>query len=553
MNLKNRRRTDNSKCHWSYRHLPVYLKLKRGNFSFKAKLKATSHKCTFLFPRRPNCHLNYELAANTTTGSTKLSNAPEQSILTTTVHYNQPPKAPNDLNHNTPKSTSTHINPELAKNNSNSATQPKSTYHYASSLSSSLKQKYLTDANRSVSYSFVPQKSTASTDLTHLLTSFDSIQQSTATTNINNRNRTPLGHSKPISSQSGKHVNNTTTSRADRALAQFPNHNTSSQKLKSLTNILLFLKLNHNVNAINRQIRQLNSTDQLNLNEIKQLLKRYLSAQLKLILNQDSDMINNRGGTGDNKKQTPLSTTTTSNNNNSNNNRASNRMTILNEDSPAGLLHKSLGGLFSQRNEEALMDKKMLPGNDYMYENNSDTTKSLAAITDYSNKQSFLSEPPNVKCEYKHDDTDICFFDEERHMFNAFLIEKSPTLKHLYSSLIRQQSQSIQSNLNRSSSSSECVLASSLDDMLNVYNCAQLVLKRSFSASKLKLKQKYVKKSTSFEKFLENVINGKKKSTTFKNNTTNGARKHFAANNLHVLAPDLGKFDNLQYLKSVTT
>ena len=57
----------------------------------------------------------------------------------------------------------------------------------------------------------------------------------------------------------------------------------------------------------------------------------------------------------------------------------------------------------------------------------------------------------------------------------------------------------------------------SFNELLKSFSLSMLAFKRSFSYTNLKLEQKYIKKSSSFEKFLQNVVKGKQKSLSLCN------------------------------------
>lgn len=332
----------------------------------------------------------------------------------------------------------------------------------------------------------------------------------------------------------------------------------TNDKLKSLTNILLYLKLNHSLHDIDIKLKQLNyylnltnqqrssdlnkkptrkntttnniDNNALNFYELKNLLVTNLSESTrKLLFNnshylkeilafQSSDMINN-----DNNNTTSSNKILTNEENDKVN---ANKMTILSEEirlytckSTDDVTNNSMvSKLITNTNNTTInnnnMTKSSVLSND---DNFSDTTKSLLAAD--STKFSFVSEPAEIKLEHKYDDLGLYYNDEARLVFNGYLIENSPTLKYLFSNLL--QSQSMVAN-----DANSCSELMSLEDLVCVYKCTQLAFKRSFSCSKLQLTQRYIKKSKSFEKFLKNVVNGKKKSTSLcinqhQNKTTN--------------------------------
>jgi len=159
------------------------------------------------------------------------------------------------------------------------------------------------------------------------------------------------------------------------------------------------------------------------------------------------------------------------------------------------------------------------------------------------------SEPPLV---YYHSDLATSrrfLFDSISNrlsILNQILIDESPTIKLLFDN-IKKRKYSLKNHIrsNRtssysSSSSSSLLLLKTLtatesrkksfdlllstknrkmsatttiqDLLINNFSCTMLVFKRSFSYTHLKCEQKYIKKSSSFEKFLQNVVKGKQKS-----------------------------------------
>lgn len=140
-------------------------------------------------------------------------------------------------------------------------------------------------------------------------------------------------------------------------------------------------------------------------------------------------------------------------------------------------------------------------------DNLSDTSRSLG-----TQKMGLISEVKIASMPFKYDDLGLYPVDNELTRFQSFLVEQSPTLKRLLANFLIYRQHASPNTLDSSQSS---LGAMSIEDLARVYKCtsSHLAFKRSFSCcSRLELTQRYVKKSRSFEKFLVNVINGKKKS-----------------------------------------
>ncbi len=168
-------------------------------------------------------------------------------------------------------------------------------------------------------------------------------------------------------------------------------------------------------------------------------------------------------------------------------------------------------------------------------------------------KKRSQSEPPLV---FRSDLTTSRFlFDSISNrlsILNQIFIDASPTIKllinnikkkkysnnHVYfrsrSMLLRDPNQDV--NSKQSQQYDKSMRKKSLDMLLgtkktlsspthtansklfiNNFSCSMLVFKRSFSYTNLKYEQKYIKKSSSFEKFLQNVVKGKQKSISLCN------------------------------------
>jgi len=123
-------------------------------------------------------------------------------------------------------------------------------------------------------------------------------------------------------------------------------------------------------------------------------------------------------------------------------------------------------------------------------------------------------------------------------ILNQILIDESPTIKLLFDNIkkrkysnsrVHYRSSSLflktttTTTTNESRKKSLDLLKNkknnkiSIQDLINNFSCSMLVFKRSFSYTHLKYEQKYIKKSSSFEKFLQNVVKGKQKSISMCN------------------------------------
>ncbi len=102
--------------------------------------------------------------------------------------------------------------------------------------------------------------------------------------------------------------------------------------------------------------------------------------------------------------------------------------------------------------------------------------------------------------------------------------DRSPTLKLLFSKLAENVSSSkihlnfrnIADSLQHSPEASSYISSGRItfEDLLGLFSLNKLTLKRSFSQTKLRFDRKYIKKSSSFEKFLKNIVKGKRKSVS---------------------------------------
>ena len=100
---------------------------------------------------------------------------------------------------------------------------------------------------------------------------------------------------------------------------------------------------------------------------------------------------------------------------------------------------------------------------------------------------------------------------------NQLLMHESPTIKLLVSNLNKKNANlSASFKLGKKNSSKRRRLAEKTNGVTNT-SCSILAFKRSFSYTNLLLEQRYVKKSTSFDKFLQNVVKGKQKSMSLCN------------------------------------
>ncbi len=135
---------------------------------------------------------------------------------------------------------------------------------------------------------------------------------------------------------------------------------------------------------------------------------------------------------------------------------------------------------------------------------------------------------------------------------NTEMLENSPALQFLLRiSNNRSEKAHESGRISSTSTSTRSDVSFSIQDLLSSYRCTLLAYKRSFSHTSMKLveKRSIVKKSSSFEKFLKNIVKGKRKSNSFCNfgNSNNGnhnsnsdsniyARGNFKANNFNCLA-----------------
>lgn len=173
------------------------------------------------------------------------------------------------------------------------------------------------------------------------------------------------------------------------------------------------------------------------------------------------------------------------------------------------------------------------------------TTTKTTNNNDQNDKTSLLADVKLTTLPHKYDDLGLYQPRDELAQFQTYLVERSPTLKRLLGNLLLIVTGGGARRQRCSSSMSYCSeLATtgsppppqppptlptqpqqplpsqlpddttvSFDDLARVYTSPHLAFKRSFSCcARLELTQRYVKKSRSFEKFLVNVINGKKKS-----------------------------------------
>ncbi len=123
-----------------------------------------------------------------------------------------------------------------------------------------------------------------------------------------------------------------------------------------------------------------------------------------------------------------------------------------------------------------------------------------------------LSEPPNYK---------PFEFETSANINIIKNVNQSPTLKLLFNKLIELNDSS---NKFLQSTDTQLVKENALnklhlDDLVGLFSLNKLNLKRSFSHTKIKFDKKYIKKSNSFEKFLKNIVKGKRKSISLCNQT----------------------------------
>lgn len=116
-----------------------------------------------------------------------------------------------------------------------------------------------------------------------------------------------------------------------------------------------------------------------------------------------------------------------------------------------------------------------------------------------------FSEPPDLKL-----NKSFPFLLKSKN--NQHFLNGSPTIKILFNNLVKKHKESI---FPISNSQSLCSIR--IEDFIHMFKCNNLLLKRSFSSNRLKLDKEVIKKSPSFEKFLKNVLQGKKKSNSLCN------------------------------------
>ena len=119
-----------------------------------------------------------------------------------------------------------------------------------------------------------------------------------------------------------------------------------------------------------------------------------------------------------------------------------------------------------------------------------------------------FSEPPNLNLNknfslFLESKSDKCF------------INNSPAIKILFNNFVKKRQDQI-----FPLSASQSLYSIRIEDFVHMYKCKNLILKRSFSSNRIKLDKEIIKKSPSFEKFLKNILQGKKKSNSLCNFST---------------------------------
>lgn len=147
------------------------------------------------------------------------------------------------------------------------------------------------------------------------------------------------------------------------------------------------------------------------------------------------------------------------------------------------------------------------------------------------------------------DDFGLYHSDDESAIFQAYLLKYSPTLKRIFTNFLDNNHQISPGELESSNTNTV-----SFEDLALIYKCTSthLAFKRSFSTcSRIELTQRYIKKSRSFEKFLVNVVNGKKKSESMQcsfNHQQQQQQQHF---NQQVETPNVAE-SSLKSISSVS-
>ena len=133
-----------------------------------------------------------------------------------------------------------------------------------------------------------------------------------------------------------------------------------------------------------------------------------------------------------------------------------------------------------------------------------------------------------------------CFSEPPNTQFDNNFIQHSPTIKLLFKNMRKTSNQTPNSNKNLTASTQSILeskiqldsnpikklLKLSIEDLLSIFSWKQLAFKRSFSATKLKLEKKIIKKSPSFKNFLKNVLKGKQRSNSMCNFNNGNLNNH---------------------------
>ncbi|CAF0983622.1 unnamed protein product, partial [Brachionus calyciflorus] len=227
-----------------------------------------------------------------------------------------------------------------------------------------------------------------------------------------------------------------------------------TKNLKLFTNILLYLKINQCIFYINNKLSEILSRS----NEdkcLKSPLKRNYLNQIIL----KPDMLNDE----------------------------LDKMVILNS-KKNNLSNCTKLSLFESKLSAENANNQIIENYKLDEFNNFDKNSQDFLENILSHKMRCFSEPPNLNLQKFYD-------------------KNSPALKILFNNLIQNDQLMTTHSLG----------SLSIEDFLNIYKCNNLNLKRSFSSFRIKLEKDGIKKSPSFEKFLKNVVQGKKKSNSLCN------------------------------------
>lgn len=266
-------------------------------------------------------------------------------------------------------------------------------------------------------------------------------------------------------------------------VSQAPNAKPSSftHFLKHLTNILLYLKINQNISYLNNKINQY-----LSSHETKAPLKRnYLK---KLIL--QPKMVDFNSSNLEDFDQ------------------------VWDEIVKKKIKLKKNGELIEKKrihldtvNSDNLVEE-------FRTNQIDESEDSLHKIISHGIR--CFSEPPNLSL-----NKNVSLFLETKN--DKYFINSSPTIKILFNNLVKKHQDQI-----FPISTSQSFSSIRIEDFVHMYKCKNLILKRSFSSNRIKFDKEVIKKSPSFEKFLKNVLQGKKKSNSLCNFST--STKNFTNN-----------------------